>query len=194
VEIHQIAEFSGNSTSYTSALIGGIWLPTNSQGSGCSSCSLRGTIQSTYDNAGNVLTRTDELGRTTTYGYDNNGNATAAALSASATIRLADESRKFHRARPAFTPMTATTRLRRRTPQARLWLAIRRGSTSMSHWRCCAERRRFCLINLDDHCHTNGNAVASSDGGPGKMKWSFRCTTRKSTICFQASRRGSATG
>jgi RHS repeat-associated protein len=70
----------GNSTSYTSALIGGIWVPTNSQGSGCSSCSLRGTIQSTYDGAGNVLTRTDELGRTTTYTYDPSNNVTSVSV------------------------------------------------------------------------------------------------------------------
>jgi RHS repeat-associated protein len=70
----------GNSTQYASASIGGAWLPINSQGSGCSSCSLRGTIQNTYDSAGNVLTRTDELGRTTTYTYDTNNNVTSISV------------------------------------------------------------------------------------------------------------------
>jgi RHS repeat-associated protein len=70
----------GNSTSYTSALIGGVWLSASSQGSGCSSCSLRGTIQNTYDAAGNVLTRTDELGRTTTYTYDTKNNVTSISV------------------------------------------------------------------------------------------------------------------
>jgi RHS repeat-associated protein len=70
----------GNTTSYTVALIGGMWRPLNSQGSGCSSCSLRGTIQNTYDAAGNVLTRTDELGHTTTYTYDTSNNVLSVSV------------------------------------------------------------------------------------------------------------------
>ena len=64
----------GNSTTYTAQVWGGQWQITDSQGSGCSSCTLRGTIHTTYDSNGNVLTRTDELGRTTTYTYDANNN------------------------------------------------------------------------------------------------------------------------
>jgi RHS repeat-associated protein len=64
----------GNATTYNAQVVGGVWRVTDSQGSGCSSCTQRGTIQSTFDGSGNVLTRTDELGRITTYTYDSNGN------------------------------------------------------------------------------------------------------------------------
>ncbi len=63
-----------NQTTYTSEQIGGRWVPLNVQGSGCSSCSLRGTISYTYDANGNALSRTDENGNTTTYTYDANFN------------------------------------------------------------------------------------------------------------------------
>ncbi len=64
----------GNQTTYTSEQIAGRWLPLKVQGSGCSSCSLRGTISYTYDSNGNALSRTDENGHNTTYTYDSNGN------------------------------------------------------------------------------------------------------------------------
>ena len=64
----------GNPTTYVSAVIGGSWVPLSVQGSGCSSCSIRGNISNTYDPTGNILTHTDELGRVTTYTYDVNGN------------------------------------------------------------------------------------------------------------------------
>ncbi len=70
----QVTDSLGNSSSYTSAVIGGRWVVTDSQGSGCSSCTQRGTIHDTYDSTGNLLTRTDELGHTKTYTYDSNGN------------------------------------------------------------------------------------------------------------------------
>ena len=64
----------GNTTTYNAQVAGGQWEVTNSQGSGCSSCTQRGTISETYDSSGNALTRTDELGHTITYTYDSNGN------------------------------------------------------------------------------------------------------------------------
>jgi len=70
----QLTDSRGYTSSVTSQLIGGQWYPANSQGSGCSSCTLRGNIGYTYDDKGNVLSRTDELGHTTTYTYDSNGN------------------------------------------------------------------------------------------------------------------------
>jgi len=70
----------GNPTTYVSQKIGGKWVPTTSQGSGCSSCTLRGTIQQTYDSRGNVLTKTSELGATTTYTYDSNNNVTSVSV------------------------------------------------------------------------------------------------------------------
>jgi RHS repeat-associated protein len=73
----QITDSLGNPSTYISALIGGNWVTASSQGSGCSSCTLRGTISSTYDNQGHALSRTDELGHTTTYTYDSNGNVSS---------------------------------------------------------------------------------------------------------------------
>jgi RHS repeat-associated protein len=73
----QLTDSLGNPSSYTSALVGGLWVPSVSQGSGCSSCTLRGTISYTYDNQGHALSRTDELGHTTTYTYDSNGNVSS---------------------------------------------------------------------------------------------------------------------
>ena len=67
----------GNQSSYTSEMSAGQWLFTSGQGSGCSSCSSRGTLNSTYDGNGNVLAKTDELGNTTSYTYDSNNNVTA---------------------------------------------------------------------------------------------------------------------
>jgi len=64
----------GNTTTYNAQVVSGIWQVTDSQGSGCSSCTQRGTIHKTYDGQGNVLTQTDELSRTTTNTYDLNGN------------------------------------------------------------------------------------------------------------------------
>jgi RHS repeat-associated protein len=63
-----------NQTTYTSELIGGRWVPLTVQGSGCSTCTERGTISYTYDTFGNALSRTDENGHTTTYTYDSNNN------------------------------------------------------------------------------------------------------------------------
>ena len=70
----QLTDSKGNQSSYTSAMIGGLWLSLSGQGSGCSTCSQRGNITYTYDTKGNPLSRTDENGNTTTYTYDSNGN------------------------------------------------------------------------------------------------------------------------
>jgi len=73
----QLTDSLNNSTTYISKLIGGQWVPDSSQGSGCSSCTLRGTISYTYDSQGHALSRTDELGHITSYTYDSNGNVTS---------------------------------------------------------------------------------------------------------------------
>jgi RHS repeat-associated protein len=70
----QLTDSLGNVTTYTSEEVGGIWVPASSQGSGCSSCTLRGTISYTYNSQGHVLSRTDENGHTTTYTYDSSGD------------------------------------------------------------------------------------------------------------------------
>jgi IPT/TIG domain len=40
----QLTDSKGNQSSYTSAMIGGLWVPTVGQGSGCSTCTQRGNI------------------------------------------------------------------------------------------------------------------------------------------------------
>lgn len=70
----QVTDSQNNQTTYTSALIGGLWLPIAVQGSGCSTCSVRGNISYTYDSLGDVQTRTDENGNVTSYSYDARGN------------------------------------------------------------------------------------------------------------------------
>lgn len=74
METIQVTDSKGNQSSYTSAMIGGLWVPTVGQGSGCSTCTQRGNISYTYDGSGHPLTRTDENGNATTYTYDSNGN------------------------------------------------------------------------------------------------------------------------
>jgi RHS repeat-associated protein len=70
----QTTDSLGNSSSYTVTLVGGQWLLTSATGTGCSSCTVRGVVQDTYDSNGNVLTTTDELGHTVTRAYDSNNN------------------------------------------------------------------------------------------------------------------------
>jgi RHS repeat-associated protein len=64
----------GHQSTYASEMVGGKWYVNNSQGSGCSSCTVRGNIQFNYDNFGNVILKTDELSHTTSYSYDSNQN------------------------------------------------------------------------------------------------------------------------
>jgi RHS repeat-associated protein len=67
----------GNTSSYTSEIAGGVWYSASSTGSGCSSCTVRGTIQNSYDGYGNVISTTDELGYVTSYGYDSSADLTS---------------------------------------------------------------------------------------------------------------------
>jgi len=70
----QLTDSLGNTTSYGSQVIGGLWSLTNTQGSGCSTCTSRGNIAYTYDTKGNILTATDALGYVTTNTYDTSNN------------------------------------------------------------------------------------------------------------------------
>lgn len=81
----QVGDSLNHSSNYTSAMIGGMWVPTAVQGSGCSTCTLRGNISYTYDASGHPLSRTDENGNTTTYTYDGNGNVLTVTIPINAT-------------------------------------------------------------------------------------------------------------
>jgi RHS repeat-associated protein len=70
----QLTDSQSHQSSYNSAQIGGLWVPYSVQGSGCSTCTLRGNITYTYDSSGHVLSTTDANGNTTTNTYDTNGN------------------------------------------------------------------------------------------------------------------------
>jgi RHS repeat-associated protein len=72
----QVTDSLGNQTSYTSGIAGGAWMITNAQGSGCSTCTIRGNIQNQYDGNGNPAWTIDALGNTTGYAYDSNSNMT----------------------------------------------------------------------------------------------------------------------
>jgi RHS repeat-associated protein len=70
----QLTDSLGNQTNYTLAVNGGTWGLSSSQGPGCSTCTVRGNTQETVDVNGDLLTQTDDLGHTTSYGYDSNNN------------------------------------------------------------------------------------------------------------------------
>ena len=64
----------GNTTSYAAEIVGGQWKSTDTQGSGCSTCTVRGVVHNSFDARGNTLTTTDPAGNTTTYTYDSSNN------------------------------------------------------------------------------------------------------------------------
>ena len=68
---------NGSQTTYGSTLMGGTWNMYSSVGPGCSSCTVRGNEQDTYDINGNLLTTTDANGNTITYTYDGYNNMTS---------------------------------------------------------------------------------------------------------------------
>jgi RHS repeat-associated protein len=72
----QLTDSLGHQSTYASQLAGGKWYVNNSQGSGCSSCTVRGSIQNQYDSFGNITQTTDELGNVTSYAHDSNNNVT----------------------------------------------------------------------------------------------------------------------
>jgi RHS repeat-associated protein len=65
-----IQDSQGNTSVYTSEVVGGEWRLTDSQGSGCSTCTPRGLVHRSYDPVGNVLSTKDPLGNITTNTYD----------------------------------------------------------------------------------------------------------------------------
>lgn len=74
----------GNQTTYSSSLFGGAWALTNAQGSGCSSCTTRGNIQSQYDGNGNPAWTTDAVGNTTSFQFNSSNEMVTQTAQASA--------------------------------------------------------------------------------------------------------------
>jgi RHS repeat-associated protein len=66
----------GNQSTFAAAIAGGKWVVTNAQGSGCSSCTVRGNYTYQYDAYGNVLSTSDPLGNVTSNAYDSKNNLT----------------------------------------------------------------------------------------------------------------------
>jgi RHS repeat-associated protein len=75
----------GNTTTYASAILGGQYVPTISQGSGCSTCSVRGNSTNTFDSRGNVLATTDPAGHVVTNTYDSSNNLLSQAVQLNST-------------------------------------------------------------------------------------------------------------
>jgi RHS repeat-associated protein len=69
-----VTDSLGNSSNYDALVVGGQWMSADSQGSGCTTCTIRGVTQNTYDSLGNKLSTTDPAGHTTTYTYDSLNN------------------------------------------------------------------------------------------------------------------------
>lgn len=69
----------GNISTYSPAEAGGKRYVGGSTGSGCSSCTMRGSNAIGFDAYGNVTSSTDALGHVTRYAYDSDNNITTAA-------------------------------------------------------------------------------------------------------------------
>jgi RHS repeat-associated protein len=80
-----LTDSKGNQSIYTAVLLRGKWYSYQAQGSGCSTCTERGSMVYTYDAVGNVLSKTDALGHTSTYTYDTNNNVLTQTVPISAT-------------------------------------------------------------------------------------------------------------
>jgi len=72
--VSHLTDSLGNQTTYTFDNVGGAWNITQVQGSGCSSCTIRGNSQLTYDTTGDVLSSIDANNNATSYTYDTSAN------------------------------------------------------------------------------------------------------------------------
>ena len=81
----QVTDSLGNQTTYVSSLAGGQYSYTNAQGSGCSSCTVRGNIQNFYDANGNPELTVDAMGNSTYYQYDSSNNMTSQTAQVNST-------------------------------------------------------------------------------------------------------------
>jgi RHS repeat-associated protein len=72
-----LSDSLGNTTTYSTVMVGGKWYVASSTGSGCSTCTIRGNVTNTFDSYGNVLSTTDPNGNTTSYTWDSYNNQTS---------------------------------------------------------------------------------------------------------------------
>jgi RHS repeat-associated protein len=107
----QLTDSLGRNSSYQSVAMGGNWQSQTSTGSGCSSCSVRGNVQSSWDSTGNLLTQTDELGRVNTYTYDadNNVASQSVQLDANTAVTTSYTYNSFGEPRTVTDPLGNTT-------------------------------------------------------------------------------------
>ena len=107
----QVVDSLGNQSTYRSSVIGGKQYVTDSTGTGCASCTIRGTIHNIFDNYGNLLSTTDALGHTTSYTYDSFGNVTSqsVALDANTTATSSFTYNSFSEALTVTDPLGNTT-------------------------------------------------------------------------------------
>jgi RHS repeat-associated protein len=109
--LSQISDSLGNQTQYTSIVSGGFFFTSGSNGSGCSSCTLRGSVNRTTDSNGNMLTSTDDLGNTSSYAYDPSNNMTSASkpLNSTATATSSYTYNSFGEVLTSTDPLGNTT-------------------------------------------------------------------------------------
>jgi YD repeat-containing protein len=108
----QVTDSLGHSSSYTAEMLGGGWLVTETTGSGCSTCTIRGVIHNNYDiTTGNLLSHTDELGHGTSYTYDasNNLASTSTQLDANTTVQTSYTYNSFGEPLTVIDPLGNTT-------------------------------------------------------------------------------------
>ena len=84
-----VTDSLGNQTSYNSSLFGGQWAFTDAQGSGCSSCTTRGTVHNQYDGQGNPAWTVDALGHGVVYRFDSSNNLISQQVQGDANIPTA---------------------------------------------------------------------------------------------------------
>jgi RHS repeat-associated protein len=72
--VAQLTDSQSNVTTYTSLMVSGQWTAQESNGPGCSTCSIRGNEQNSLDSNGNLSVHTDALSHTTSYSYDSDFN------------------------------------------------------------------------------------------------------------------------
>jgi YD repeat-containing protein len=70
LKVAALTDSLGHQSAYIAAVEGNKTRIYSTDGPGCSSCTVRGPSQNTYDANGNVLSSTDALGHVTTYTYD----------------------------------------------------------------------------------------------------------------------------